>query len=113
MHEMSLAEGVLKIVEDAARAQGLARVTEVRLEIGKLSAVEPEALRFCLGLVFKDSLAAQATIELIESPGRGVCLDCHAEVEVTALFDPCPRCGSTAVQVTGGREMRVKDLLAE
>lgn len=113
MHEMSLAEGVLHIVEGAAHAQGFSRVTEVRLEIGKLSSVEPEALRFCLGVVFKHSLAAEAVIEFIELPGRGQCLTCQTEVAIAALYDPCPHCGGYQIQVTGGREMRVKDLLAE
>ena len=45
MHEMSLAEGVLQIVEDAGRTQGFSRVKAVILEIGQLSAVEPEAMR--------------------------------------------------------------------
>ncbi|HNH90456.1 MAG TPA: hydrogenase maturation nickel metallochaperone HypA, partial [Thiobacillaceae bacterium] len=43
---MSLAEGILQIVEDTAAKQGFKRVTEVRLEIGALSGVEVEALSF-------------------------------------------------------------------
>ena len=39
MHEMSLAMGVLQIVEDAAREQRFQRVRAVFLEIGELSAV--------------------------------------------------------------------------
>lgn len=110
---MALAEGVLQIVENAARTQGFSRVTEVRLEIGSLSGVEPEALRFSLGVVFNRSLAADAAIVFIEQPGRGRCLQCQADIAVTTLFDPCPHCDSYAVEITGGREMRVKDLLAE
>ena len=60
MHEMSLAEGVLQIVEDAARSQGFSQVTAVRLEIGRLSSVEPEALRFCFDVVVRGSLAEGA-----------------------------------------------------
>lgn len=113
MHEMSLAESVLQIVEDAARAEGLQRITEIRLEIGKLSGVEPEALRFCLDVVLKNSLAGAARVEFIEVPGKGHCLDCRDDIPVTALFEPCPRCGGYQIELTGGREMRVKDLLAE
>lgn len=113
MHELSLAEGILQIVEDAAAQQGFKRVTEVRLEIGALSGVEVEALSFCLDMVLKDSIAAGARVELEKVPGTGFCLECGETVPVNALYDACPKCGSYQVQATGGTEMRVKDLMAE
>ena len=113
MHEMSLAEGILQIVEDAAGKQGFKRVTEVRLEIGALAGVEPDALTFCLDVVFKGSVAEGARVELESLPGQGFCLACAETVPVAALYDACPKCGSYQVQATGGTEMRVKDLLVE
>lgn len=113
MHELSLAEGILQIVEDAAAQQGFKRVTEVRLEIGALSGVEVEALSFCLDMVLKDSIAAGARVELEKVPGSGFCLECGETVPVNALYDACPRCGGYQVQATGGTEMRVKDLMVE
>lgn len=113
MHEMSLAEGILQIVEDTAAQQGFRRVTEVRLEIGALSGVEVDALSFCLDVALKGSVADGARVELERLPGQGYCLDCGKTVLVNALYDPCPTCGSYQVQATGGTEMRVKDLLVE
>jgi len=113
MHEMSLAEGILEIVEQAARAQGFGRVKEVRLEIGALAGVETEALEFSLDVVLKNSVADGAAVVLETVPGRGWCLACGETVPVAALYDPCPKCGSYQVQATGGTEMRVKDLLVE
>jgi hydrogenase nickel incorporation protein HypA/HybF len=113
MHEMSLAEGILLIVEDAAGQQGFKRVTEIHLEIGDLSGVEVDALSFCLDMVLKDSVADGARLELEKTPGRGFCLECGETVPVNALYEACPKCGSYQVQATGGTEMRVKDLLVE
>ncbi|HRH81013.1 MAG TPA: hydrogenase maturation nickel metallochaperone HypA [Thiobacillaceae bacterium] len=113
MHEMSLAEGILQIVEDAARSQGFKRVKEVRLEIGALSGVEADALTFCLDVVLKGGVADGARVELEKLPGRGFCLDCGETVIIEALYDACPKCGGYQVQTTGGTEMRVKDLLVE
>ena len=110
MHEMSLADGVLQIVEDAARSQGFSQVTAVRLEIGRLSSVEPEALRFCFDVVVRGSLAEGARLEIVDIPGTGWCLQCRETVPVKALYDSCPRCGSSQVQPTGGTELRVRDL---
>ncbi len=113
MHEMSLAENILQIVEGAAREQGFAQVKEIRLEIGELAGVEVEALRFCLDAVLRDSVAAQARIEYLTLPGRGWCMQCSESVPIATLYDPCPRCGGWQVQATEGMQMRVKDLLVE
>ncbi|MCE1184516.1 hydrogenase maturation nickel metallochaperone HypA [Zoogloea sp.] len=110
MHEMSLAEGIRQIVEDAARAQGFRRVRSVILEIGQLASVEVESLRFCFDVVMKDSIADGATLRIDTLPGQGWCMQCACQVDIAALYDPCPRCGSYQVQAVGGTEMRVKEL---
>ena len=111
MHEMSIAESVLGLVEETARREGLLRVKEVRLEIGRLAAVELEALRFCFDAVVRGSVAEGAALAIDETPGTAWCFGCSATVAVEARGDLCPRCGSAQLQVNGGTEMRVKDLL--
>jgi hydrogenase nickel incorporation protein HypA/HybF len=113
MHEMSLAESILRIVEDAAQGQGFRRVKELRLEIGALAGVEAKALRFCLEVILRDGVADGARVEIEQLPGRGWCMQCGDTVPIATLFDACPRCGGYQVQATGGTEMRVKDLLVE
>ena len=113
MHEMSLAEGILQIVEDAAQAEGCGRVKTVWLEIGQLASVEVEALRFCFEAVTRDSIASAARLEIIEIPGQGWCMKCSRSVPLAALYEPCPVCGSHQLQVTGGEEMRVRELEVE
>lgn len=110
MHEMALAEGVLQILEDAAREQQFTTVKTVWLEIGQLSSVEPEAMRFCFDAVIKGSLAEGARLEVIATPGEGQCLSCGKTVPLTVVYDPCPVCGGVPVTPTGGTEMRIKEL---
>lgn len=110
MHEMSLAEGVLQLIEDAAREQEFAKVTRVWLEIGQLSGVEAEAMKFCFDAVTRDSIADGAGLEIIALPGTGWCMQCSLTVPMTEVFGECPQCGSYQIQVTGGTEMRVKEL---
>ncbi|MDD2742151.1 MAG: hydrogenase maturation nickel metallochaperone HypA, partial [Rhodocyclaceae bacterium] len=64
MHEMSLAEGILQLVEDTARREQAKTVKTIVLEIGRLSAVEPEALKFCFAAVTRGSIAQDATLEV-------------------------------------------------
>ena len=110
MHEMSLAEGVLQLIEDAAREQEFEKVTAVWLEIGQLSGVEVEAMKFCFDAVTRDSVANGARLEIIALPGTGWCMECAVSVPMAEVFGECPKCGGHQMQVTGGTEMRVKEL---
>jgi len=110
MHEMSLAEGVLQLIEDAARAQSFSRVTTVWLEIGQLAGVEIEAMKFCFDAVTRDSIAAGAQLEIFATPGSGWCMQCSESVPLAEVYGACPKCGGYQVTVTGGTEMRVKEL---
>jgi hydrogenase nickel incorporation protein HypA/HybF len=110
MHEMSLAEGVIQIIEDAARTQGFAKVKTVFLEIGWLSSVEPDSMVFCFDAVSRGTIAEGAKLEVIDVPGAGQCLSCGKTVEISAVFDPCPECGGYPVHPTAGTEMRVREL---
>ena len=110
MHEMSLAEGVLQLIEDAARKNPFHKVTAVWLEIGQLSGVEPEALAFCFDAVVRGTLAEGARLEIIVLPGQGWCPACTRTVPMTEMFGECPLCGGFPLQVTAGTEMRVKEL---
>ncbi len=113
MHEMSLCESVLQILEDNARQQGFERVKTVWLEIGGLSGVESEAMRFSFEVVTRGTLADQAVLEIIDVPGEAWCLACAKQVKIEQRFDACPDCGSYQLQVNGGEEMRIKELEVE
>jgi hydrogenase nickel incorporation protein HypA/HybF len=110
MHEMALAEGIVQIVEDSARAHGAAAVRAVWLELGALSQVETAALRFSFDVVVRGTVADGARLEVIATPGRAWCMPCGETVELARLGEPCPRCGSHQLQVTQGDEMRVKEI---
>jgi hydrogenase nickel incorporation protein HypA/HybF len=113
MHEMSLAESVLQLVEETARREQAQRVKLVVLEIGRLSTVEPEALKFCFDAVTRGSIAADAALEIVDVAGSGWCMECAATVPMQEVYGLCPQCGSPQVQATGGTEMRVREIEIE
>lgn len=113
MHEMSLCEGVLQVMEDQAKSVGFNRVKIVWLEIGDLAGVDAEAMRFGFDVVVKDTVADGAALEIIKLPGRAWCMACSHEVTVNQRFDPCPDCGGYQLQVTGGDELRIKEMEVE
>ncbi|MGB4911753.1 MAG: hydrogenase maturation nickel metallochaperone HypA [Candidatus Dechloromonas phosphoritropha] len=113
MHEMSLAEGVLQLVEETAMRESAQRVKLVVLEIGRLSSVEPEALRFCFEAVVAGSIVHGAVLEIVDVPGAGWCMPCGESVAMDEVFGACPRCGSYQLQPTSGTEMRVREIEIE
>lgn len=113
MHEMSLVESVRDLIEDAGRREGFVRVLAVRVEIGELSGVQREAFEFCFDLAMRDSLAEGARLEVLATPGRGLCVACGREGRLAVVYDPCEHCGTVPVTVIGGTEMRIIDLEVE
>lgn len=113
MHEISLCEGILSALEENAEKQNYTRVKTVWLEIGNLSGVEIEAMRFGFDVVMKNSLADGAKLEIIEVPGQAWCMQCSKTVAAEQRFSACPDCGSYQLQVTAGEEMRIKELEVE
>lgn len=106
MHELSITRNVVAIC--AERAMG-SRVTRVTLEIGKLSAVMPEAVRFCFDICAKDTVVEGAELQIVETPGRGRCRICGADVFLTELFGRC-ECGSTNLELVAGEELKIKEM---
>ena len=113
MHEMSLCEGVLQLIEQHARTDGFEKVNIVRLEIGELAGVEIEAMRFSFDAVMRETIADRARLEIIELEGTAWCLPCERNVRVRRRFGECPECGGYQLQITGGDEMRIKELEVE
>lgn len=113
MHETALCRGIVEALKEQAVIHGFQRVTLVRLSIGALSHVEPEALAFSFDVACRGTLAEGATLDIERPPGQAFCIQCEAQVNIAERFDPCPRCGGHDLMVTGGEEMRIKELEVE
>jgi hydrogenase nickel incorporation protein HypA/HybF len=110
MHEVSLAGGILQVIEQARARDPFERVTHLRLEAGALCAVDVSALRFALECIAPGTCIAQAVIDIDEPAANAWCLPCAASVPIRSRLDPCPTCGSFQLQPTGGTELKVIDL---
>lgn len=113
MHEMSLCEGILQIIEQEAKNQAFSHVKQVILEIGVLSGVEISALEFSFEAVKQGSIAENAQLVIIEQQAEAWCLSCAKTVTIKQRYDACPECGSYQLQVSSGDAMRVKELEVE
>jgi hydrogenase nickel incorporation protein HypA/HybF len=107
VHELSLAEGILQIVEATALGEHFARVATLQLEAGRLAGVDVGALRFALETLAPGTVLDGAELEIEQPEGRAICIECAEQVAITARGDACPRCGAYRLRVTGGNELRV------
>lgn len=110
MHELALAQEVADIVAATARRHGVQRVTAVRIEVGELAHVEPEALSFCFASVVRGTVAQGAHLEIERTPGMAWCMPCGDTVPLARRGDACPVCGSHQLTAVRGEELRVRDI---
>jgi hydrogenase nickel incorporation protein HypA/HybF len=106
MHELAI---VADVIEAACAASKGARITRVVLEIGRLTAVLPDAVRFCFALAAEGTLAEGAQLEIVETPGRARCRACAAELELDRPFGRCA-CGNSELDWLAGEELALKAL---
>lgn len=110
MHELSICEYLIDMLEDERRRRGFHEVTRLRLEVGMLSCLDPEALRFAFEICTRETFLDGADLEIDRPPGTARCPDCGTEVSVSSHLDPCPTCGGTRLDATGGDQLRLIEM---
>ena len=113
MHELSIAQAVVRTVCDTLAANGRSRASRIRLEVGKFTAVVPDALSSAFEWVSRGTACEGAALEIEEIPVRLKCEDCQSEFTLEELNLLCPNCQSRRVRITSGRELLIKSVEAE
>jgi hydrogenase nickel incorporation protein HypA/HybF len=109
MHELGITQTIVAIVAEHAKGE---KVQRVSLEIGKLSAIMPDSVRFCFDVCSKGTVLEGAKLEIIEIPGLARCRRCGVEVPLEQPFGICT-CGSVELDVIAGQELRIKEMEIE
>ncbi|MDB4961913.1 MAG: [NiFe] hydrogenase nickel incorporation protein HypA [Myxococcales bacterium] len=97
------------VVESVVAQTDGAKVVLVRLEIGHLSGVAIDALRFCFEICTHGTTLADATLDIHEIEGRARCRVCGCERDIDSLVTSCV-CGSFEQDVLSGHELRLKEV---
>jgi len=103
VHELAITEGVVAAVTERLPE---AKVTLVRLEIGALSGVVADSVRFCFDLVTEGTNLEGASLEIVEPAASCRCRSCGAEFVAEGPFLLCT-CGSADVAVESGADLRI------
>lgn len=111
MHEMGIAEELVKIAMDAI-PEDIAdpRVAILNLRIGKLASVVEHSLTFCIEIITKDTPLENVKLVIESVPVKIHCKICHQEWEVDTPMFKCPDCENGAVEMISGREIEITSM---
>jgi len=113
MHELSIARQLLDIVAEAAAQHDLKRVNRLRVVVGALGNVVPEALEFAFDVAGEGTVAAGAELEIVEVPVTVRCNACGAESTLEDFAFLCTACGALDVTVLKGNELYLDSIEGE
>ena len=114
MHELAIAQSIVTLAEEEARAVGGVRIRSITVALGAFSGVVEEQLRLCFPFACRQSLADGADLEIRSIPGRCRCRRCDTTfAPKEPRFEPCPRCGSFSVDIERGQELLLERVEVE
>lgn len=111
MHELSIAIQIVDTVEEKAKISNATKVKEITLEIGQLSGIEIDALKFALDSAINQTILEHAIISIIEIEGKAQCNHCHTVFNTDDLYCLCPHCQQFNSQILRGQEMLFKSMV--
>jgi len=113
MHELSLAQEVIELSRREAENNNASSITEIELEVGVLCGVEPDAFESALSLLIRDTVLAEAKINIRRTAAYGTCNLCQNEFSMESRVTTCPGCGCFPGKIRGGEHFRIISLLIE
>lgn len=113
MHEMSIAQSILKIALSEAQKNGAKKLKTVRIRAGELRGIVPSQLSFFFQFITKDTPAEGATLDVETVPIKGKCKSCENVFMVENYEFICKQCQSKDVDVLQGMELAVKEIEIE
>ena len=110
MHELSIAQNILEIVDETLSKNQYKKLLEIKVQIGELIAIVPESLRFCYECLIKDSPYAGSKINIEVIPVKIFCKNCKKNYKIKELFFICPVCHKKNVELIQGKELKISHL---
>jgi hydrogenase nickel incorporation protein HypA/HybF len=121
MHEFSTMQMIMETALKVAVEHKAGQILGINLEIGELTFLNTEQLRFAFSILSEGTIANKAKLYIKRIKPKIKCLDCKFEGEVkknrkgdSILYTPvllkCPICKSTNVEIISGRECNIKNI---
>jgi len=108
MHEMTIAMNIVDIVCKQANEEKAHKINSVELEIGSLSGIMIDSLKFCFETACKNTIANRAELNINEIEAMAFCKSCEKEFKIESDFSPCPTCKNFNYEMKKGKELSIK-----
>jgi len=106
---MAVADNIIKIVQEKMKESGEKGIIKrINLKIGKLTCVEPEALKLSFEVLSKRTPLENAFLNVDSIPITGMCKDCKKKLSLKKMDFTCPHCGSFRMEIKTGEELLVE-----
>lgn len=119
MHELSIASSLLEKLLEFAAQDPKRTIVEVRLEIGELSHIDPDALSFCYQSIIGGTSLEGSSLSIERTPALVHCPYCSYRgrpdywddvlVAAPVITMRCPKCGET-VEADQGQDCAIKSV---
>jgi len=107
MHELTMAQELIRIVEDEQLRHGFEKVEVVKIKAGGFSGIDRHALDFAFQVVREGTCAAQARLELNIEPVKIVCRSCGFSMSARDAASSCPLCKSLDIALEGDSSFEI------
>lgn len=109
MHEMSIAQNLIEIVCQQLGQEGEAIVKRIKLRIGQLTAVHPQALRFSFEVASDRTPLRGAALEIETVPVVVFCSGCQQLQTLPGIQKfHCPQCDTPSADIRQGQELEIE-----
>lgn len=110
MHEVSLMSNTLDIALEHANRQEAQKIHRIKMRVGALSGVVPDALEFAFDVCTQGTIAEGATLEIEYIPVSCYCENCQLNFQPDDIFYECPNCHNLSTQIRQGKELELTSL---
>ncbi len=110
MHELSIAVQLVEQVLAAAAENDAARVTVVRLDVGAMQLVVPEAMQTAFAASVQGTVAEGAELLINEVEAKARCRECGHGFAPEIGNYMCPECLQANAEIIQGRDILLTSL---
>ncbi len=105
MHEFSVVQSLLDLIEKNAYENNAKAVSKVVVKIGKMSGIEPHLLKIAFDTFKEKTICENAELEMIIQDVIARCEDCNKDFTVENNKFICPFCNSYNLKILDGEDM--------
>jgi len=108
MHEISIAQNILKTVKKYIISKNILSVNKIVVSLGVLSGVQKDSLVYSFGLIPKDKLFANTELVVHENSLVVYCTHCDKETSIIDSYIlKCSTCGNLTKNIVKGKELTI------